>query len=222
MRTGFSYKLITTDAKYYVHNMNSSVLTETLESCLYPIPILWKMKTINFSSLSQIITEVIQAGLEPKSVWLYVHTETDGSDSKWSPWFGVFWLYVHFVLSQVFLTRRETDSNKWFLRVCPLGNVTKMKDCDNNRLYYVKIVLKNSFNKGRSLESSVIFEGEFWFMLIWKSKFCDIVCRVCFFYGILNQAGHLNKSLGVISSKPTPVTDSELWHSQQEYTLIFS
>lgn len=40
------------------------------------------------------------------------------------------------------------------------------------------------------------------------------------FYGILNQAGHLNKSLGVISSKPTPVTDSELCHSQQEYTLI--
>lgn len=68
MRTVFSYKLITIDAKYYVHSMNSSVLTETLESCLYPIPILWKIKTINFSSLSQIIIEVIQAGLEPKSV----------------------------------------------------------------------------------------------------------------------------------------------------------
>lgn len=68
MRTGFSYKLIIIDAKYYVHNVNSAVLTESLGPCPYPIPTLWKMKTINFSSLSQVITEVIQAGLEPKSV----------------------------------------------------------------------------------------------------------------------------------------------------------
>lgn len=34
------------------------------------------------------------------------------------------------------------------------------------------------------------------------------------FYDSCKQAGHLNKSLVVISSKPTPVTDSEFCHSQ--------